>query len=121
MNNVDKRNFFLMLSIPEGQDYATTMGFPPPSEDVREVELVDIMSRWGVFVATEVFAEIVEGAEWFSDFLEKADKLVSPKDEIASVLTVFGMALVNKLADSEKVIIMLDDVMFEDGEMYDDE
>lgn len=121
MNNVDKRNFFLMLSIAEGQDYASTMGFPPPSEDVREVEMVDIMSRWGVFVATEVFSEIVEGSEWFADFLEKADKLVSPKDEIASVLTVFGMSLVNKLAESEKIIIMLDDVMFDSEEMDDDE
>lgn len=121
MNNVDKRNFFLMLSIAEGQDYASTMGFPPPSEDVREAELGDIMSRWGVFVATEVFSEIVEGSEWFADFLEKADKLVSPKDEIASVLTVFGMSLVNKLAESEKIIIMLDDVMFDSEEMDDDE
>jgi hypothetical protein len=121
VNNVDKRNFFLMMSVSEGQDYAATMGFPPPSEDVKEVELVDIMSRWGVFVATDVFSEIVEGSSWFADFLEKTDKLVSPKDEITSVLTVFGMALVNKLAESERIIIMLDDVMFDDGESYDDE
>jgi len=116
MTDIDRRNFYLMLSVPDGQGYAETMGFSPPSEDVREVEYADILSRWGVFLATEVYNEILEGANWFADFLEKSDKLVSPKDEITSVLTVFGMAVVNKLAESEKVLIMLDDVLY--GEEY---
>lgn len=111
MTEIDKRNFYLMMSVPDGQGYAQTMGFSPPSEDVREVEYADILSRWGVFLATDVYNEVVEGAQWFSDFLEKTDKLVSPKDEITSVLTVFGMALINKLAESEKVLIMLDSLM----------
>lgn len=116
MNDVERRNFYLMLSVPDGQEYAVTMGFSPPSEDVREIEHVDIMSRWGVFVATDIYSEIVEGAEWFADLLEKSDKLVSPKDEIISVFSVFGMALLNKLAESQKVLIMLDDL--EPGDYY---
>lgn len=116
MDDIDKRNFFLMLSIPDGQEYAATMGFSPPSEDVREVEAMDVTSRWGVLYATEIYDEISEGAEWFADFLESSDKLVSPKDEITAVFTVFGMALLNKLAESEKVLIMLDNMY--NGDAY---
>ena len=111
MQEIEQRNFYLMLSVPDGQDYASTMGFSPPSEDVREVEYADVLSRWGVFIATDIYNEILEGANWFADLLEKSDKLVSPKDELTAILTVFGMAAVNKLADSERILIMLDNLM----------
>ena len=111
MTDIDQRNFYLMMSVPDGQHYAEVMGFSPPSEDVREVEHADILSRWGVFLATDIYNETVEGANWFADYLEKTDKLVSPKDEIIAVLTVYGMALTNKLAESEKILIMLDSLL----------
>jgi len=114
ISDIDRRNFYLMMSVPDGQEYAETMGFSPPSEDVREVEHSDVLSRWGVLLATETYNEILEGATWFADFLEKSDKLVSPKDEITAVLTVYGMALVNKLAESEKILIMLDSLLEDD-------
>lgn len=113
INNTERRNFYLMLSPQEGQDYAKTMDFPPPSSDVRDIEEADIMSRWGIFVLTGIYNEITEGAEWFADFLEKADKLVSPKDDIMAVLAIYGVAVVNKLLESEKVFIVVDDI----GEM----
>lgn len=114
ISDIDRRNFYLMMSVPDGQNYAEIMGFSPPSEDVREVEHADILSRWGVFLATDTYNEILEGATWFADYLEKADKLVSPKDEIIAVLTVYGMALTNKLAESEKILIMLDSLLEDD-------
>lgn len=121
INNTEKRNFYLMLSPQEGQDYAKTMNFPPPSPDVRDIEDADIMSRWGVFVLTGVYNEIVEGADWFADFLEKSDKLVSPKEDITAVLSIYGVAIVNKLLESEKVFIVLDgDEMYMDNDEVDD-
>lgn len=110
MNAIDKRMFFLMLSAPEGQMYAQEMGFSPPSLEVQEIEKTDIMSRWGIFVATEVYKEIVEGTDWFVSFLEHFDKLGSSGEELRELLTVFGVALTNKLVESEKVLIMLDDI-----------
>jgi len=111
ISDIDRRNFYLMMSVPDGQSYAEIMGFSPPSEDVREVEHADVLSRWGVLLATEAYNEILEGATWFADYLEKTDKLVSPKEEIIAVLTIYGMALTNKLAESEKILIMLDSLL----------
>lgn len=108
MSAIDKRMFYLMLSVAEGQYYAQEMGFPPPSEEVQEQEQVDVMTRWGVFVATEVYNEIVESANWLTDFLDHFDKLGSDKEQFRDIVTVFGVALTNKLIDSEKMIIMLD-------------
>jgi hypothetical protein len=48
-----------MMSVPDGQGYAEIMGFSPPSEDVREVEHVDVLSRWGVLLATDAYNEIL--------------------------------------------------------------
>lgn len=116
MSAVDKRMFYMMLSVQEGQYYAQSMGFPPPSEEVQEIEQVDVMTRWGVFVATEMYTEIVEGTDWFVDFLEHFDKLGSNSEEFREILTVFGVALTNKLIDSEKIIPVLDDVFIMERE-----
>ena len=42
MTPVDKRNFYLALSILEGQKLASTAGFSVPSGDVQESEIMDI-------------------------------------------------------------------------------
>lgn len=105
MSAIEKRMFYLMLSATEGQDYARQMGFPPPSLEVQEQEKADVLTRWGVMVATEVFAEIAEASEWFVDFLDSSDKVASNVDELKEVLSVYGVALTNKLIDSEKVVI----------------
>jgi len=105
---IDKRMFYLMLSVAEGQHYAQEMGFPPPSEEVQEQEQMDVMYRWGIFVATDVYSQIVETAEWLTTFLEHFDKLGSEAEQLREVLTVYGVALTNKLIDSEKMTIILD-------------
>ena len=120
MNAIDKRMFYLMLSAPEGQYYAQEMGFPPPSEEVQEIEKTDVMTRWGIFVATEIYQEIVEGSDWFIRFLKHFDKLGSNSDELREILTVFGIAITNKLIDSDKVVIMLEDFFSNDDEDSED-
>lgn len=110
MTAIEKRMFFLMMSVKEGQYYAQEMGFPPPSEEVQEIEQMDVMTRWGIFIATDIYNEIIESSKWVTDFLKHFEKLKSDDEELQEVLTVFGAALVNRLIDSGKVIIMLEDV-----------
>lgn len=116
MNALEKRMFYLMLSVQEGQFYAQSMGFPPPSEEVQEIEQTDVMTRWGIFIATDIYNEIVEATEWFTDFMDHFDKLGSSVEEFREVMTVFGVALTNKLIDSERVIPMLDNLFTEEDD-----
>ena len=95
MNAIDKRMFYLMLSVQEGQYYAQSMGFPPPSEEVQEIE---------------------QATDWFADFLEHFDKLGSNSEEFRDIMAVFGVALTNKLIDSEKVIPVLDGIFMMEQE-----
>lgn len=113
---VDKRLFYLMLNVTDGQTYAQEMGFPPPSEDVLEVESVDILSRWAMIVASGVFSHIAEATEWYTDWLSMSGKLSTPEEEFRVVLSIFGVALINKLLDNQSVVLMLDPTVYEDLE-----
>lgn len=107
MHFIDKRNFYLMMSAVEGQDYATQMGFERPSEDVREMEREEILTRWAVFLHYGLLHEIEESAEWFTEFLTEADKIMSDSEEFKSVLTVYGVAMLNKIMESEKLAFVI--------------
>lgn len=110
MNNaIDKRNFILMLSPQEGQDLARLMGFSSPSPDVVENEEADVLSKWGVFIAFDIYPEIVEAATWYTELLDKSGKLLSEYEETVHALSVFSMGLINKLVDSEKLIVTIPD------------
>ncbi len=75
---VDKRLFYLMLSIGQGQEFANMMGFSNPSNDVEQAEIFDVASRWSLFVNQGILESIDESANWVLDFLNKSDKLVNP-------------------------------------------
>ena len=107
MSQIDKRNFYLMMSAVEGQDFATQMGFDPPSEDVRDMEREDILTRWAVFLHYGLLKEVEESADWFTQFLQEAQKIVSDIEEFKSVLTVFGIAMLNKIMEAEKLAFVL--------------
>lgn len=113
---LDKRLFYLMLNVADGQKYAQDMGFPPPSEDVIEVESVDILSRWAMIVASGVYAHIAESTEWYTDWLSTTGKLSTPEEEFRVVLSIFGVALINKLLDNQNIVLMLDSMVYEDLE-----
>lgn len=106
-NAVSKRNFLLMLSPQEGQDYAKSMGFSTPSEEVVEHESADVLAKWGVFIAFDIYSEIVEAAKWYTDFLEANDKLSSDAEDTITALSVFAVGLISKLVDSEKLIVTI--------------
>lgn len=106
---VDKRLFYLMLSIGQGQEFATFMGFSNPSNDVEQAEIFDVASRWSLFVNQGILESIDESANWVLDFLEKSDKLVNPKEEILPLFISYGVSLLNKLLESGNVSIVIDE------------
>lgn len=114
MTDIDQRMFYLMLSATEGQKFAQTMGFSTPSEDVQELEIMDVLSRWFMVANIGIFDEIREASYWFVDFLEKEEKLNSPSEDFINALTVFSVALINKLIDNEYIgLIVTEDELKE--------
>lgn len=105
-----------MLSPQEGQEYAKSMGFSVPSAEVIESESSDVLAKWGVFVAFDIYSEIVEAASWYVEFLQAHDKLDSPPEEVIGALSIYSMGLLSKLIDSEKLIVSipedLEDALF---------
>lgn len=112
--DIDQRMFYLMLSATDGQEFASSMGFPVPSEDVQEMEIMDVMSRWVVVATSGVLENVQEAVEWFVSFLEKNNKLNSPSDEFASALIVFSIALMNKMMDNGLVGLIIPDELMEE-------
>jgi hypothetical protein len=106
---VDKRLFYLMLSIGQGQEFANFMGFSNPSNDVEQAEIFDVASRWALFVNQGILESIDESANWVLEFLEKSDKLVNPKEEILPLFVAYGVSLLNKMLESGNVSIVIDE------------
>lgn len=107
--DIDKRMFYLMLSVTEGQQYASSMGFPTPSEDVQEMEIMDILSRWLMLATSGVLEITYESAEWFKEFLVEHEKLTASEEDFVNAVTVFGVALINKLMDAGLVGLVVSD------------
>lgn len=108
-NIVDKRLFYLMLSIGQGQEFANFMGFSNPSDDVEQAEVFDVASRWALFVNQGVLENIEESANWVLDFLEKSDKLANPKEEVLPLFVAYGVSLLNKMLESGNISIIIDE------------
>ena len=121
MLDIDQRMFYLMLSATEGQTFASLMGFPTPSEDVQELEVMDVLSRWLMVANVGLFDEIREASHWFVDFLEKTDKLNSPSEDFLNAITVFSIALLNKLMDNGRIGLLVSDEELREIEGIEDE
>ena len=106
---VDKRLFYLMLSIGQGQEFANSMGFSKPSPDVEQAEMYDVASRWALFVNQGVLQNIEESANWVLDFLEKSDKLSNSKEEVLPLFVAYGVSILNKMLESGNVSIIIDE------------
>lgn len=106
---VDKRLFYLMLSIGQGQQFANFMGFSNPSGDVEEAEIFDVASRWALFVNQGILDNIEESATWILDFLEKSDKLVNDRDDVLPFFVAYGVSLLNKMLESGNLSIVIDE------------
>lgn len=117
MLDIEQRMFYLMLSATEGQKFASSMGFATPSEDVQELEIMDVLSRWMMASQTGLLDEIREASEWFVKFLENTDKINSPAEDFVNALTVFSLALTNKMLDNGYIglIVSEDDLEILEG------
>lgn len=106
---LDKRLFYLMLSIGQGQEFANYMGFSNPSDDVQQAEIFDIASRWALFVNQGILDSIEESSNWILDLLEKTDKLVNPKEDVIPFFVAFGVSLLNKMLEGGNISLILDE------------
>lgn len=112
MIDIDKRFFYLMLSVSEGQKFAKIMDYSLPSVDVQEAETMDVLSRWSLFVNQGILQSMSESAVWVLELLEKTDKLLTPKEELHPLFTAYGLALLNKLLDNNIVSLNIDGELF---------
>jgi hypothetical protein len=122
MSAIDRRMYYLMLSPSMGQGFAEDVGFSTPSEEVQEAETYEVISRWALLTSMGLLEEIIQCSDWFCDLKDIHELSEETKDEFHRTLVSHGVALVNKLLDSEKVILMLEDTDLLDieGDDYDD-
>ena len=108
MEDIDKRMFYLMLSPTDGQKYAEVMGFSPPSVEVQELEIIDMLLRWSFLVNSGVMDCVSEASDWFLDLIIEEGKIPIPYDAFKSILTSFATAMLNTLIDNELIGVVVD-------------
>lgn len=103
---VDKRNFYLALSILEGQRIASAAGFAVPSQEVQESEIMDTISRWLVLTNHGIFQTVHDCSEWMMDVVKIHNDLdESDIENTRNVILSFGMALVSHLVDNDFLLL----------------
>lgn len=103
---VDKRNFYLALSILEGQKIASSAGFSVPSQEVQESEIMDTISRWLVLTNLGIFQTIQDCSDWMMEVVKIHNDLDEQDlENTKNVIMSFGMALVSHLVDNELMIL----------------
>jgi len=75
-----KRNFYLMLSPPDGQEIAVATGFHASSDEVYEEEQKDVLRSWAILTQTGIVDSLSEAADWMSDLMVSDSSLPDPKD-----------------------------------------
>lgn len=103
---VDKRNFYLALSIIEGQRIASSAGFSVPSEEVQQSEIMDTISRWLVLTNLGIFDTVHSCADWMMDVVKLHNDLdESDISNTKNVIMSFGMALISHLVDNDLLLL----------------
>lgn len=103
---VDKRNFYLALSILEGQKIASSAGFSVPSQEVQESEIMDIISKWLVLTNLGIFQTAQDCSDWMMEVVKIHNDLDDDDIEnTKNVILSFGMALVSHLIDNEMLLL----------------
>jgi hypothetical protein len=116
MTAVDKRMYYLMLSPSLGQEFANDAGFSMPSEEVQEIETYDVIARWALLTATGLLSEVLECSDWFCELESIRELDEDERDEFHKTLVSHSMALLNRVLDSEKVILMVEKESLEEYE-----
>jgi hypothetical protein len=103
---VEERNFYLTLSILEGQRLAQSVGFSVPSPEVQEHEIIDTMQKWFVLSTSGILDIIKECSSWMIQLLREHNNF----DEVTlantqNIITSFGVGMVAHLIDQEVLSI----------------
>lgn len=109
MTPVDKRNFYLALSIVEGQRIASSAGFSIPSQDVQESEIMDTMRKWLILTALGVYDNVKECATLMMEVVKLTNDFTDDEYESTeNVLVSFGMGLVSHMVDADMLSLVSD-------------
>lgn len=112
MNHIiDKRNFYLMLSMYLGHDLAKQHGFTQASPEVKEKEQEWVSDQWEMLYDLGIFNEVVESVEWFSEVLthgmvdsnDELNQVEGLVDQTKTIILAYGIALIQKLLMNEKI------------------
>jgi hypothetical protein len=107
MTPVDKRNFYLALSILEGQRIASAAGFSAPSQEVQESEIMDTIRKWLILTALGIFENIKDCAELMMEVVKSTNDLTDEElDSTETALVSFGMGLIAHLVDSDMLSLV---------------
>jgi hypothetical protein len=104
---VEERNFYLTLSILEGQKLAHAAGFSVPSADVQEHEIMDIMQKWFTLSHAGILDSVKECANWMINVIKDTNDL--DDESLAAtenIITAFGIAAISHLIDQEMLSIL---------------
>ena len=101
---VDKRNFYLSLSVADGQALANSVGFAIPSLEVQKHELIDTVQKWITLAALGIVDQVRECTSWMAEAIVQFQDLSEEElNNTKSVLTCYSIALLSYLIDNDYV------------------
>ena len=89
--SMSKRNFYNMLSPPDGQEIAANAGITPSSDEVYEEEQRDILRSWSYLTTAGIVESLSDAADWMSDIMVADDMLPAAVDDDEMIGVGFGM------------------------------
>jgi hypothetical protein len=103
---VEQRNFYLTLSVLEGQKLAHAAGFSIPSEDVQQSEVIDIINRWLVLSGIGALDAVKECSNWMISMLSDFnDWTTAEQENTKNIITSFGVGLLSHLLENEILLL----------------
>ena len=86
-----KRNFYNMLSPPDGQDIAFNAGITPSAADVYAEEQRDILRSWSYLTTAGIVESLSDAADWMSDIMVDDNMLPEGVDDDEMIGVGFDM------------------------------
>ncbi len=98
---VNKRNFFLSLSVPSGQQLAHSVGFSVPSEEVQKNEIVDTLTNWLILSGVGITSEMLTCIDWMLEATKNESEVNEEEERNArAVMSSFAGAFLMHLLEN---------------------
>ena len=99
-NTLAKRNFYLSLSVPDGQALASLTGFYVPSEEVQRKELIEVTSKWSLLISNGSLSSVEECSHWLMSVTKMFNDMNEEETEVTrQVMVSFAIATLIHLLD----------------------